>query len=109
MCVVVDLNVCLFVVTNPKPLTSPPAVGSKETPWEYIPSGSVALPAVLPKVHHRLEPLYVSSEVNTLQVDGLACIPGLTQALFKLFVCFVCLFVGKTPKILTSPPAVGSK
>ena len=33
-------------------------------------SGRVALPAVLPKVHHHPETLYVPTEVNTLQVDG---------------------------------------
>jgi len=42
------------------------------------------LPAVQPKIHHRPEPLYRLSEVNTLQVDWLACIPGFTQALYKL-------------------------
>jgi len=57
--------------------------GLKVNPWEYIHSGPVALPAVLPKVHHRPETLYVPTEVNTLQVDGLARIPGLTQALYK--------------------------
>ena len=39
---------------------------------------------VLPKVQHRPETLYVPTEVNTLQVDGLARISGLTQALHKL-------------------------
>jgi len=47
-------------------------------------SGCVSLPAVLPTVDHRPETLYVTTEVNTLHVDGLACIPGLTQALYKL-------------------------
>ena len=40
-----------------------------------------ALPAVLPNAHHRPESLYVPTEVNTLRVDGLARISGLTQAL----------------------------
>ena len=75
--------VCLFVVTNLDNLYFASRRGLK-SPWEHIPSGSVALSTVLPKVHHRLEPLYVPSEVNTLQVDGLARIPGLTQALYKL-------------------------
>ena len=48
-----------------------------------IHSGHVALPAVLPKVHHRPEPLYGPSVVNTRQVDGLARISGLTQAPYK--------------------------
>jgi len=43
----------------------------------------VALPAVLPKVHHRPEPLYVPSEVNTRQVDGLVRIPELMQVLYR--------------------------
>jgi len=54
-----------------------PNLGSKFNPWEYIHSGRVVLPAVLPKVHHQPDPLYVPTEVNTLQVDGLARIPGL--------------------------------
>ena len=41
-------------------------------------SGSVTVPTVLTKVTHRPETLYVPSEVNTLHVDGLARIPGLT-------------------------------
>ena len=52
-------------------------------PWEYIHSGHVALPAVLRKVHHRPQPLYGPSEVNSRQVDGLARIPTLMQALCK--------------------------
>jgi len=58
-------------------------VGSKWNPWEYIHSGNVALPAVLPKVHLHPESLYVPTEVKTLQVDGLALIPGLTQAPYR--------------------------
>ena len=54
-----------------------------KTPWEYIHSGHVALPEVLPKVHRHPEQLYEPSEVNTRQVDGLARIPGLTQAPYK--------------------------
>ena len=62
---------------------SPPALGSKQNLWEYIHSGRLALPAVLPKVHHHPEVLYVPTEVNTRQVDGLARIPGLTEAPYK--------------------------
>jgi len=80
------LFVCLFVCWN-KPRKSllrlPPWARSKTPDWEYIHSGRVALPAVLPKVHRRPETLYVPTLVNTLQVDGLARIPGLTQALYK--------------------------
>jgi len=47
-----------FLLWNPKILTSPPALGSKWTLWKYIHSSIVALPAVLPKVHHRPEPLF---------------------------------------------------
>ena len=72
--------VCLFVGIKPE---NPYFASQRglENLWEYIQSGRVALPAVLPKVHHRPEPLYVPIEVNTLQVDGLARISGLTQAL----------------------------
>ena len=35
-----------------------------------------ALPAVLPKVHHSPEKLYLPTEINTPPVDGLARIPG---------------------------------
>jgi len=56
-------------------------MGSKYNPWEYIHSGRVLLPAVLPKVHHRPETLYVPTEVNSPQFDGLARTPGLMQAL----------------------------
>jgi len=70
----VRLFVCLFVIINPENLyrdfASRPGLEGK--PWEYIHSGRVALPAVLPKVHHRPEPLYVPTDVNTLQVDGFA-------------------------------------
>ena len=52
-------------------------------PWEYIHSGRVTLPAVLPKVHHRPEPLYVPTEVYTLQVDRLDRLPGFTQAPYR--------------------------
>jgi len=51
--------------------TWPPALGSKYNPWEYIHLGCVALPAVLSKVRHRPETLYVPTEVHTLQVEGL--------------------------------------
>ena len=43
----------------------------------------MALFTVLPKVHHRPQSLYAPSEVNTLQVDGLARISGLAQALYR--------------------------
>ena len=48
-----------------------------------IHSGRLALPAVLLKVHHRPETLYVPKEVNTPHVDGLARISGRTQASYK--------------------------
>jgi len=48
-----------------------------------ISTQAVALPVVLPKVHHRPEPLYVPTAVNTLQVDGLGRIFGLKKALHK--------------------------
>jgi len=57
--------------------------------------GRVALPAVLAKVHHSPEPLYVPTEVNTLQADGLFRIPVLTQALYRLraFFFLFCLIL----------------
>jgi len=80
-------KLCLFVcllLYDPKITTSPPALGSN--PWEYIHLGRVAVPAVLPKVHHGLETLYVSTEVHTPHVDGLVRISGLTQAPVRVFV-----------------------
>jgi len=65
----------LFVVTKLESLYFVSRLGLEINPWEYIHSGSVALPAVLPKIHHRQETLYVPSEVNTRQVDGLTRIP----------------------------------
>ena len=55
-------------------------MASNSNPSEYIHSDRVALSKVLSKVHPRPEPLYVPIEVNTRQVDGLARIPGPTQA-----------------------------
>jgi len=51
--------------------------------YQYTYVYHIHLPAVLPKVHHRPEPLYVPSKVNTLQVDRLARIPGLVQASYR--------------------------
>jgi len=59
-------------------------------PWEGRTPGSlstrarVVTPSVLPKVHRRPETLYVPTEVNTPQVDGLARTSGLTEVLYKL-------------------------
>ena len=75
---VVTQGESIAVPINPK---IPSLLGVKKKPWECIHSGRVALPVVLPKVHHCPEPLYVPTEVNTLQLDGLARIPVLTQAL----------------------------
>jgi len=80
-------SLCLFVwcyKTRKTLLRLPPLARSK-TPGEYFHPGRVALPAVLPRVHHRPELLYVPTEVNTLHVDGLACNPGLTQPLYRRF------------------------
>ena len=76
--------------------------GLEVKPLEVFPlrdSSRVALPAVLPKVHHRPEPLYVATEVNTRQVDGLARIPGLTQAPYRhiLFVLGLTFIIFNAP------------
>ena len=67
---------CLFVVIKPENQTSPRPGLVK--PLGVYPLGRVTHPAVQPKVYHCLETLYIPTEVNTLQVDGLARIPGLT-------------------------------
>jgi len=72
-----------FLFKPPRTLTSLPALVEKLNPLEYIHRDRVATPAVLPKVQHSPETLCVPTEVNTLRVDGLAHIPGLTQALYK--------------------------
>jgi len=58
------LFVCCYKTRKPFLL------GWKWNPWEYIHSGCVSLSAVLPKVHHRPEPLYVPTEVNTPQAGS---------------------------------------
>jgi len=73
--------VCLLVYcykTRKSLLRLPPCA---QNPWEHIFSGHVALagPVVLLKVHHSPDTLCV----NTVQVDGLARIPRLIQALYK--------------------------
>ena len=68
---------CLFVGIKPENPYFASCPGLK------VHSGSVALPVFLPNVHHRPEPLYVPSEVNTRQVDGLVRIPGPTQAPYR--------------------------
>jgi len=77
------LFVCCFVVMKPDNPYSASRRGLEVSPWEFIHSDSVALPAVLPNVDHSPEPLYVQSEVTARQVDGLARISGLMQALYK--------------------------
>ena len=69
-----SFSFCLFfclLLKNPKILTLPPTLGS-QNPWECIRSGRVALLAVIPKVHHHPETLYLPIGENTPQVDGLA-------------------------------------
>jgi len=80
-----SLFVCWFCCYKTRKSLLRLPLGLGVSPLEYIHSDRVALPqaAVLLKVHHRPETLYVPTEVNTLQVDGLARIPGLTQALYK--------------------------
>ena len=61
--------VCLFVGIKPrKSLFHLPAWAWGKT---RIHSGSLAFPAVVPKVHRRPESLYVPTKVNTLQPDEL--------------------------------------
>jgi len=71
----------MFISIKPKNPYFASRRGLEVKPLGVIHSDHVALPAVLPKVHHRPEPLYVPTEVHTLSVDGLARIPGLMQAL----------------------------
>jgi len=55
-------------------------------PWEGSKtrrSISTQVVLVLSQVHHRPETLYMPTQVNTLQVDVLARISRLTQALYK--------------------------
>jgi len=74
------LFVCCYKPQKSGPYFASPGI---EVNPLRIHSGRVALPAVLPKVHHRPETLYVPKEVNTPQVDGLARFFGLTQAPYK--------------------------
>jgi len=72
--------VCCYKTVTWKSLLRLPPWARSKTPgsisWAGH-SGRVALPAVIPKVYHCPETLYgVPTEVNTLQVDGLARIPG---------------------------------
>jgi len=65
--------VCLFDVIKPRNpnLTSRP--GLEVNPLGVYPLGSSSFScSVLSKVHHHQETLYVPTEVNTPQVDGLA-------------------------------------
>jgi len=50
-------TIFFFVVIKPENPYFASHLGLEVTSWEYIHSGSVALPAVLSKVHHRPEPL----------------------------------------------------
>jgi len=67
------LFVCLFDVIKPRNpyLTSRP--GLEVNPLKVYPLGPSSFSCtVLSKVHHHTETLYVPTEVNTSQVDGLA-------------------------------------
>jgi len=66
-CWLFRLFVCLFFVIKPAKIHFASRFGL----------GRVALPAVLPKVQHRPEPLYGPSEVNSRQVDGLGWLASL--------------------------------
>ena len=59
------LFVCCYKTRNPY-FTSRPGLEVK--PLGECPLGSVALPAVLPKVHYRPESLNVPTKVNTVRV-----------------------------------------
>ena len=58
----------VFCYKTRKIFISPPVLGS---------AAYIALPAVLLKVHHRPEPLYGPSEVNSRQFDGLGWLASL--------------------------------
>jgi len=78
-----SLFICWFVITKPKNPHFASRRGLEVKPWECNHSDCVVLLAVLPKVHHRPEPLFPPTEVKTAHFDGLARIPGLTQAPYK--------------------------
>jgi len=59
VCLFVCLFFCLFVVVKPKNIYFASCPGIEVKPLEFIHSGRIALPAVLPEVHHRPETLYV--------------------------------------------------
>ena len=89
LCQYACLSVC-FHKTRQHLLRLPPWEGSK--PPGIISSQTAQLPlTVLPKVQHRPETLYVPTELDALQVEGLARTCGLTQALDKCHGCFVLL------------------
>jgi len=74
--------ICLFVVgIKPEKLYSASCVGREVTPLGVITHGQRHKPRAYQRQRHI--PRTCQSIVNTLQVDGLAHISGLTPALYK--------------------------
>ena len=72
----------LLVVIKPENPYFASRPGREVKPLGVYPFGPHSSSCGPTKVHHRPETLYVPTEVNPLQVDGLARIPGLLQALY---------------------------
>ena len=116
--------VCLFVGIQPEKIYSASCVGREVNPLGVITHGQRHKPRAYQR--HWYRPRTCQSMVDTLQVDGLARISGLTPALYRthpqplkdipprliiyvavgtlsMFVClFVCLFVVIKPEKLYS-------
>ena len=80
-CLFVCLIVCLFVGIKPEKLYSASCVERKVNPLGVITHGQRHKPRAYQRQRYR--PHTCQSMVNTLQVDGLARISGLTPALYK--------------------------
>ena len=70
----VCLFVCLFVGIKPEKVYSASCVGREVNPLGVITHGQRHKPRAYQR--QRYKPRTCQSMVNTLQVDGLACIPG---------------------------------
>ena len=77
----VFLLFCLFVGIKPEKSYSTSCAGREVNPLEAITHGQRHKPRAFQRQRHK--PRTCQSMINTLQVDGLACIPGLTPAPYK--------------------------
>ena len=78
------VSLCLFVVIKPENPYFASHLGLEVKPLGVYPLGQRISSCRPTKLHLHPETLYLPTEVDTLQVDGLARIrvPGLTQALY---------------------------